>query len=838
MRKIAFFLTKQMTNALIILIMSDSKKVLSYINASFEKEIRFHRTIEQESGSYSEFPRELNEKLKKVLVDQGFSSLYSHQTEAFESIYSGKDTVLVSRTASGKTLSFLLPILNDYMRADTPFSVMMMYPTKALSRDQEGTLGRLLQAATDSRKIGTFDGDTSREEREKILKGADFVITNPDMLHSGILPNHNRKWKNILSRLKYIVVDEVHTYRGSFGSHVSNVFKRLLRICEIYGSKPIFVCSSATIGNPQEHVEALFQRKFRVIEKDGSPRPAREIFLINPSLVKSQGETLYRKGTGSISIPLIRYAAKFGIRTICFCRGRQEVERLYKAVTDGNEELREKVKPYRGGLLPNERRKLEKDLFGGKINTIITTNALELGIDIGDMSLCILSGHPGTVASFWQQAGRVGRKGNYSTIVYIAKDSPIDQYIVNHPDFITSAPSEEAWLNPENPYILLQHLPCSAYEYPLTSNEKYFKGEIVSIAVDTLLKKKMLSPYGDSYRYSAGDYPARGVNLRGMTDYNIDIYCGTEVIGEIDPIGARGTLYKDAIYQHLGKKYMSMDLNLEKKLCMVEVTDVDYFTEAVWENMIQMIDEDESKMLNESQLRFGYIEVKKQPKLYKKIKEKTHENIGYGPITLESFDYETTGFTLTPSSKWIESLSTVDKRYIDSALFGLSYILRRISPVLCMADVRDIETDVGLPASRDAQFRTSIFVYDAQQGGVGYSEKIFEKIDEALDLCYKILEECECDSGCPSCVPPLPPGIADKETEEFLIETNAAVECTKSIILSILKNKIRIPKVEKKVYSLSHNYGQYDESLEERKKSESRLERAANSLIRKRAKIH
>ncbi|MCK6382225.1 MAG: DEAD/DEAH box helicase [Leptospiraceae bacterium] len=818
--------------------MSDNRKISSYIKTFFEKEIRFHKLIDKEHGDFSDFPKELNEKLKNVLIEQGFHSLYSHQKEAFHSISREKDTVLVSRTASGKTLSFLLPILNDYIQKDPPFSVMMMYPTKALSRDQEGTLGKLLQAATDSRKIGTFDGDTSREEREKILKSADFIITNPDMLHSGILPNHNRKWKNILSRLKYIVVDEVHTYRGSFGSHVSNVFKRLLRVCEIYGSKPIFVCSSATIGNPKEHVELLFQRKFEVIEKDGSPRPNREIFLINPSLVKSQGETLYRKGTGSISIPLMRYATKFGIRTICFCKGRQEVERLYRAVTDRNEDLREKIKPYRGGLLPNERRQLEKDLFSGKINTIITTNALELGIDIGDMSLCILSGHPGTVASFWQQAGRVGRKGNHSFIVFIAKDTPIDQYIVNHPDFITSTPSEEAWLNPENPYILLQHLPCAAYEYPLTSKNKYFHGEIASIAIDTLLKKKMLSPYGESFRYSAGDYPARGVNLRGMTDYNIDIYCGTEVIGEIDPIGARGALYKDAIYQHLGKKYMSLDLDLEKKLCKVEWTEVDYFTEAVWENMIQMIDEDESKVLNESELKFGYIEVKKQPKLYKKIKEKTHENIGYGPITLDSFDYETTGFTLTPSMNWVEKMNVTDRRYIDSALFGLSYILKRISPVLCMADSRDIETDVGLPASPNAQFRTSIFVYDAQEGGAGYSEKIYEKIIDAMNLCYTILEECECDSGCPSCVPPLPPGISDRETEDFLTETNAAIECTKSIILSILKNEIYIPKIKKKVYSISHNYSQYNEDYENRKKSENRLERAANSLIRKREKVH
>ncbi|MFN8710139.1 MAG: DEAD/DEAH box helicase, partial [Planctomyces sp.] len=355
----------------------------------------------------------------------------------------------------------------------------------------------------------------------------------------------------------------VHTYRGAFGSHVANVLRRLVRVCEMHGSRPVFVCSSATIANPGEHVEALFQRPFHVIHRDGAPRPARDLYLMNPPVVQSHGHASYRKGPSSISIPLIREATKQGIRTICFCRARQQVERLCRAVTDGHPQLLDKVKPYRGGLLPNERRKLERDLATGRVTTIISTNALELGIDIGDLDLCILSGHPGSMASFWQQAGRVGRRGSRAVIVYAARDTPIDQYFVNHPEFVQAAPIERAWLNANNPYILLQHLPCAAHEHPLRSEEPHFPEPSYSAAVEVLRADDTLKEYHGNLRYALRDYPARGVNLRGMTDYNIEIYCGTEVIGELDPIGARGTLYRDAIYQHLGRRYMSMELDLE-----------------------------------------------------------------------------------------------------------------------------------------------------------------------------------------------------------------------------------------------------------------------------------
>ncbi len=814
------------------------RDVVDFLKNRFEREIQAHHVIAPKEGLFAPFPAALDDRLRQVLTGDGIAALYSHQAEAFEAISAGRDTVLVSQTASGKTLSFLLPILNEYMAAPAPFGVLLMYPTKALSRDQESTLGRLMRQAMNTHRLGTFDGDTPREERLNIQRLADFIITNPDMLHSGILPNHNRHWKAFLARLRYIVVDEVHTYRGAFGSHVANVFRRLLRVCEIHGSRPVFICSSATVGNPGQHVRALFGRDFRVIDRDGAPRPRRDLYFVNPPLVQSQGEALYRKGPGAVSIPLIREATERNVRTICFCRARQEVERLYRAVVDGRyAHLAERVKPYRGGLLPSERRQLERDLFAGRITTIITTNALELGIDIGDLDLCILSGHPGTVASFWQQAGRVGRKGSNAVIVFIAKDSPVDQYLVNHPDFITKASVEQAWLSADNPYILLQHLPCAAYEHPLRRPEASFPEPAYSLALGILAEEQTLKPYNQCFRYALSDYPARGVDLRGMTDYNIEIFCGTEVIGEIDPIGARGTLYKDAIYQHLGRRYMSLDLDLEKKLCRVDVVNVDYYTEAVWENRIEMTHVDEDQTRHEAHVTFGAVHVNKQPKLYKKIRERSYENIGYGPITLAAFEYDTTGLSLLPPRPWLDLMDRHDKRYLGAALFGLSYLLHHTAPSLCMADQADIATDVSLQEEDESRWKSSLYLYDQHAGGVGYAEKIFERLEDALRLCRDVLNDCPCKGGCPACAPPLPPGVDNAELTELLVESNASVACTRSLLNALLDGTTAVPDITvvRRARPAAVQAPGEDPEL---KKLTQRLGRAAGILRQKRERLH
>lgn len=830
------------------------QQFVEYLEGRFAARIASHNVLDATAGEFEPFPEELDPRLITALQQSGLEQLYSHQSEAFESIRRGQDTVLVSKTASGKTLSFLLPILHDYITSDAPFGVALLYPTKALSRDQEGTLGRLLQAAGADMKLGTFDGDTPREERTRIQNQADFMITNPDMLHSGILPNHNRRWRTFLSRLKYIVIDEVHTYRGAFGSHVANVMRRLIRACEIHGSRPTFVCSSATIGNPGAHVEALFERPFHVINKDGAPRPRRDLYLVNPPVVQSHGHAMYRKGPNSISIHLIREATKMGVRTICFCRSRQQVERLRRAVVDGRPDLKSKVKPYRGGLLPNERRKLERDLADGTVTTIISTNALELGIDIGDLDLCILSGHPGSMASFWQQAGRVGRRGSQAVIVYVARDTPIDQYFVNHPEFLQQAPIEQAWLNADNPYILLQHLPCAAHEHPLREEESAFPEPAYPAALEVLKDDGTLKEYHGDYRYALRDYPAKGVNLRGMTDYNIEIYCGSEVIGEIDPIGARGELYKDAIYQHLGRRYMSMELDLEKNLCRVDPVNVDYYTECVWESRVTITESlDEIRLHGDpaqqhdatsmetatagTRLEFGYINVNRQPKLYKKIRERTLENIGYGPITLDPFIYDTAGFAMYPPTDWKDAVEAVDKRHVGAAMHGLAYILKRTAPSLCLCDEQNLETDVSLTEVNPGQWRSALYLFDTIEGGVGYAEKIFEVFNDAVRLAQTVINDCPCAAGCPACITALPPGVEDEELEQLLVESNAAVACTKSLMTAILTGRVELPDVTE--FELSERVAVVPpDPDEEHENLMKRLGNASRILKNKRERIH
>ena len=536
-------------------------------------------------------------------------------------------------------------------------------------------------------------------------------------------------------------------------------------------------------------------------------------------------------------MPLIREATSRGIRTICFCRARQQVERLCRAVLDGHSHLQSKVKPYRGGLLPNERRQLEQDLATGRVTTIISTNALELGIDIGDLDLCLLNGHPGSMASFWQQSGRVGRRGSQAMIVYVARDTPIDQYFVNHPEFVQSVPIERAWLNADNPYILLQHIPCAAHEHPLREDEPVFGEPAYPAAMEILQEDGTLKEYQGNYRYALRDYPAKGVNLRGMTDYNVEIYCGTEVIGELDPIGARGTLYKDAIYQHLGRRYMSMDLDLEKKLCRVEPVDVDYYTEAVWESRIAITESLERATLNSARLEFGYVNVNRQPKLYKKIRERTFENIGYGPITLDPFIYDTTGFSLFPPVPWRTEVERVDKRHVGAALYGLSYILKHTSPSLCLGDTQDIETDVSLTEIESGEWKSAFYLYDTIEGGVGYAEKIFEIFTDALTLCAAIIDECPCQAGCPSCVTCLPPGITDPDLEALLIETNASVACTRSLIGALLSGEIALPEVSAFAVERMESINPPEPDLEH-ERLKKRLGKASKILQLKRTRTH
>ena len=438
---------------------------------------------------------------------------------------------------------------------------------------------------------------------------------------------------------------------------------------------------------------------------------------------------------------------------------------------------------------------------------------------------------------FWQQAGRVGRRGNQALIAYIARDTPIDQYLVNHPEFVTSAPIERAWLSADNPYILLQHLPCAAHEHPLRDEESHFSEPAYPSALEILKEDNTLAEYHGNYRYALRDYPAKGVNLRGMTDYNVEIYHGTEVVGELDPIGARGTLYKDAIYQHLGRRYMSLELDLEKKLCRIEPVDVDYYTEAVWDSRITLTESMDKDQLHGAALEFGYVNVNRQPKLYKKIRERSFENIGYGPITLDPFIYDTTGFSLHVPDDWRLSLAEVDKRHVGAALYGLSYLLKRTAPSLCLGDIQNIETDVSLTELATGEWESALYVYDTIEGGVGYAEKIFEMLPEVLKLCQAIIDECNCEGGCPSCITAVPPGVESAEMEQLLVESDASLACTRSLLTRLLSGRVELPEIRYHEVPVLSGVSVPESDLEA-ERLKKRLGQANEILKKKRARVH
>lgn len=810
-------------------------KILQFIESRLSENLKGKLELESRDGSFSEFPKSLRKDLQKVLLDSKISKLYEHQKLAFDSIESGKNTLVVSKTASGKTLSFLLPILNEYLNSEKKFTTLLLYPTKALARDQEGVLGKLIQSLKSHSKFGTFDGDTSSEDREILKNSGEFIITNPDMLHSGILPNHNRKWKKFLSNLKYIIIDEVHVYRGSFGSHVSNVISRLIRVCRIYGVTPKFICSSATVGNPKEHAEALFKTEFNLIDKDSSPSPKKNLFFLAPSFVKKLDGTEYRKSLASISVPLIRFAVENKIRTICFCRARQEVEKLYSTLVGMDPSLIRKIRPYRGGLLPSERRQIEQDLFTGKISVIISTNALELGIDIGDLDLCLLNGFPGSFASFWQQAGRVGRKGSEANIAFIGKESPIDQYLLNHPEFLIKSPIEEAWLNSFNPFIFLQHLPCAAYENPLSPNEDLYAHPIYEPSLEILEQEKRISKYKSFYRYADKDYPSKGVSLRGIAQDNIVILEDDKAIGEIDAFSAKQQLHVNAVYFHLGKKYISTELDLNAKIAIVRKFDSNYYTESISESLVRLMIETDRKKITGANLIFGEINVARQPKGFKKISEVTKDNLGYGDIDLPPYIFDTMGFSISIDEEWIRQMITNNSFYIDAAYYGLGYILKRVSPSLCMADTSDIYSDIHLGETASQNFAPSIYIYDSMEGGVGYSEKIFEKFEEVINLCLTIIDECDCEAGCPACVTPSPDEIVQDELKQSFTKSNISVECTKSI-LEFMKSGIfykpEIKEFQKAIYEKKLD------PVESNEKEKTQVKRAYEMIKRKKERYY
>ncbi len=713
------------------------------------------------------FPPGLDSRLAQALRLRGIEALYTHQAEAFRVAAAGGDVVVVTPTASGKTLCYNLPVLDRILK-EPGTRALYLFPTKALSADQVDELQQLVRAlaqvaagqtagAVDI-KTFTYDGDTPASARRAIRAAGHIVVTNPDMLHAAILPHHT-KWLRLFENLRYVVIDELHQYRGIFGSHVANVLRRLWRICRFYGSRPQVICTSATIGNPQEHAARLIGRPVTLVDNNGAPAGARVIAFINPPLVNR--ELGIRRDTLLEVRDLASEFIRNSIQTIIFARSRLGAELLTTYLRDlarrhGRDA--EAVRGYRAGYLPGERRQIERGLREGTIRAVAATNALELGIDIGQMSVAILAGYPGTVASTWQQMGRAGRTADLAAGFLVATSDPLDQYIIQHPTYFFEQAAEQALINPDNLLILASHLKCAVFELPLEHDEPFGAEDPGAWATTAeimrhLQERRVVHDDGARWHYIAEAFPAEEVSLRAASTENVVIIDTTDarpqVVGEVDLPSAPALVHEDAIYLHLGQQYHVERLDWEARRAYVKRVDVDYYTDAQIAVRIAVLQEAEAAGGALARAH-GDVAVTYRPTIFKKLKLFTQENVGWGRITLPESTVHTTAawFVLSP-----ESTGGMDPDRVQGALAALSRALLNVAPLYLMCDPHDLgrvfevrSPHTGLP---------TVYLYERAPGGVGLAERIFRLHGHLIHAAADLVEGCGCAAGCPSCVGPV-----------------------------------------------------------------------------------
>ncbi len=714
----------------------------------YKENIVHWKTIGAKEAKTVDFPTSIHPSLKSALQGRGIYTLYTHQREAFESVMENKSIVAVTPTASGKTLCYNLPVLETIIRNPNA-RALYMFPTKALAQDQKSEINELIQEAGLSINSYTYDGDTPANIRQKVRKAGHIVITNPDMLHSAILPHHT-KWVSLFENLKYVIIDELHIYRGVFGSHVANVIRRLKRICQYYGSNPIFICTSATIANPLELAETLTEKPMVLIDKNGAPSGVKHFLFYNPPIV-NKPLNIRRSATLEVR-KLAAELLKNRIQTIIFARSRVRVEILLTYLKElVKYQLGPKaIRGYRGGYLPTERREIENGLRSGDIYGVVSTNALELGVDIGQLQVCIMTGYPGTIASAWQQAGRAGRRHGESLVIMVASSSPLDQYIIGHPDYFFNRSPESARINPNNLIILVDHMKCAAYELPFKEGEDFGRVQTGEI-LEYLGEERILFKNGDKWYWMNDSFPAHNISLRSASQENVVIIdisesANVRVIGEMDRFSAMTLLHEEAIYLHQGVQYQVETLDWEEKKAFVREVAVDYYTDANLAVELKVLEMDKLRQNDYLEIGYGDVSVLAMATIFKKIKFETHENIGSGPISLPEEELHT-------SSTWIslnKDMSGFSEERLDQGLIGMAHSLKHIAPLFVMCDSQDIHVVPQVKAAHNE--KPTIFFYDRYPGGIGLSDKIYQGIETILFEAKQMVESCPCDQGCPSCI--------------------------------------------------------------------------------------
>jgi DEAD/DEAH box helicase domain-containing protein len=735
------------------------------------------RQIPAREAKFQPIPGWVTSALSEAYRAKGIQKLYSHQAATAELVHDGKNVVVVTPTASGKTLCYNLPVLNAVLEnADT--RALYLFPTKALAQDQLAELHDLGTRLNDCFGVFTYDGDTPSDARKAIRERGHIVLTNPDMLHTGILPHHT-KWMRLFENLRYIVLDELHTYRGVFGSHLANVLRRLKRVLQFYGSNPQFICCSATIANPGELASQLVEKEVEVIEENGAPAGEKFFVFYNPPMV-NRNLGIRRSYINEATCVAKEVLAR-KLQTIVFANSRLHTEILLTYLQQANPPKpgqAEPIRGYRGGYLPGERREIERGLRDGRILGVVTTNALELGIDIGSLDACVMAGYPGSIASTWQRAGRAGRRNGSSCAVFVASSAPLDQFIVQHPDYFFGRSPEHAHVQPDNLEILVNHLKCAAFELPLSPDERFGKVDLPELC-ERLGDAGFLHKSGDNWHWVQEAYPADTISLRSVTSDNFVIIDTTgeengepKVIGEVDFSSALTTVHPKAIYIHQGQQYHVERLDFDKRKAYVKRVNVDYFTDAIRYTQVRVLEIAEEESISGPAARLhGDVLVRSQVVGFKKIKFFTNENVGSGKLELPENEMHTTAFWITLGHSLLAGLPfTLSER--QSGIFGLLYALGSMATLLMMCDRRDLGTAVGerppsaaseidwedfaTPRTSEVEefFEPNLYLYDAYPGGIGFSEPLYRIATVLLERAHELISACPCENGCPSCVGP------------------------------------------------------------------------------------
>jgi DEAD/DEAH box helicase domain-containing protein len=737
------------------------------------REVSFHKQIQGHSAMYEAIPDSLELGVRKALEQRGIHRLYTHQVEAFHAIRAGQNVVVATPTASGKSLCYNLPILNAFAQ-DESARALYLFPTKALSRDQEASLRAFMIEAGLSQGAITFDGDTPGDARRVAKTRAGVLVTNPDMLHAGILPHH-ASWARLFTNLKFVVIDELHMYRGVFGSHLSNVIRRLKRVAAFYGSHPTFVMASATIGNPAEHASKMIGMPTVCVSESGAPCGDRDIVVYNPPVVNEELgiRQSYLKAAVKLTCDLLRAE----VTTLVFGQSRTGVEVMLKYLREAMKDEPidvDSVMGYRGGYLPGERRAIEARLRSGDIKCVVATNALELGIDIGALDAVVCAGYPGSLAALWQRFGRAGRRQSGSLAVLVASSAPLDQFFAQTPRRLVEDCVESARIDPNNMEILVQHIKCAAFELPFRSGDQFgtVQNEGLSDVLEFLAHHEVLHvSKGDkysTYHWASEAYPASHVSLRSIGWDNFVVVDSEResVLAEMDWRSAHTMLHEQAIYQHDGRQYQVERLDFENRKAYVKQVQPDYFTTAQTHTNITVTQCDESEAFHfrdgvDGLWGLGEVSVVDKVVGFKKIRFQTHENVGFGEVNLPVMQMHTTACWLTLPEGFVVSLPWQRPVVID-ALKGIVRAMHLFSVSGLMIASRDLGYVLGenrdggsLGTGAQPGYDPTLFLFDRMPGGVGLVQRLYDTRQALLQSAAQVIFNCQCAAGCPACVGPI-----------------------------------------------------------------------------------